>query len=47
MANDRAYMGERANGKLANLFGVGYLLVISVCALAALPLLFLTNMGQG
>lgn len=47
VANDRAYMGAHANGTLANVLGFAYLLVICVCAVAALPLLFLTNMGQG
>jgi manganese transport protein len=47
VANDRAYMGRYANGKLANAVGGFYLLVILVIALAALPLMVLTNMGQG
>lgn len=47
VANDRAYMGRHANGKLANTLGFAYLVVISVCALAAVPLLVLTNMGEG
>jgi len=47
VANDRAYMGEYANGRLGNLFGVLYLLVVLVIALAAIPLLLLSNMGQG
>jgi manganese transport protein len=47
VANDRAYMGEHANGVLGNLFGIFYLAVVFVIAVAALPLLFLSNMGQG
>jgi manganese transport protein len=47
VANDRAYMGRYANGVLANLFGVFYLLVVIAIALAAIPLLLLSNMGQG
>ncbi len=47
VANDRAYMGSYANGKLGNVFGVVYLFVILVIALSAVPLLLLTNLGQG
>jgi manganese transport protein len=47
VANDRAYMGSYANGKLGNVFGVVYLFVILVIAVAAVPLLLLTNVGQG
>jgi Mn2+/Fe2+ NRAMP family transporter len=47
VANDRAYMGSYANGKLGNVFGVIYLFVILLIAVAAVPLLFLTNLGQG
>jgi manganese transport protein len=47
VANDRAYMREYANGRLANVFGVVYLVVILFVALAAIPLMLITNMGQG
>jgi Mn2+/Fe2+ NRAMP family transporter len=47
VANDRAYMREYANGRLANVFGVVYLVVILFIALAAIPLMLITNMGQG
>jgi manganese transport protein len=47
VANDRAYMGSHANGTLANLFGFLYLLILLVIAVAAIPLLVLSNMGQG
>jgi manganese transport protein len=47
VANDRAYMGEHRNGLLANVFGIFYLVVVLLTALAALPLLVLSNMGQG
>jgi Mn2+/Fe2+ NRAMP family transporter len=47
VANDRAYMGSHANGAVANVFGVFYLLVVLVIALAAVPLLLLSNLGQG
>jgi manganese transport protein len=47
VANDRAYMGRYRNGVLANVFGVFYLVVVLVIAVAAIPLLVLSNMGQG
>jgi manganese transport protein len=47
VANDRAYMGQHGNGVVANVFGVFYLVVVLVIAVAALPLLVLSNMGRG
>jgi Mn2+/Fe2+ NRAMP family transporter len=47
VANDRAYMGEETNGRLANVFGVFYLVIIIAIAVAAIPVLVLSNMGQG
>jgi Mn2+/Fe2+ NRAMP family transporter len=47
VANDRAYMGEHANGLLANVLGIGYFVVILAVSVAAIPLLVLTNVGQG
>jgi manganese transport protein len=47
VANDRAYMGRHANGHLANVFGVVYLVVVLTIAVPAIPLLILSNMGQG
>lgn len=47
VANDRAYMGRHANGVVGNVFGVFYLVVVLVIAVAAIPLLILSNMGQG
>ena len=47
VANDRAYMGSHANGALGNVFGAFYLLVVLVIAVAAVPLLVMSNMGQG
>ena len=46
VANDRAYMGRYGNGRLANVLGVVYLVVIMVVALTAIPLMILTNAGQ-
>jgi manganese transport protein len=47
VANDRAYMGRHVNGRVANLFGLVYLVIIVVVALTAIPLMLLTNQGQG
>jgi Mn2+/Fe2+ NRAMP family transporter len=47
VANDRAYMGRHRNGRLANAFGGFYLVVIAAIAVAAIPLMVLSNMGQG
>jgi len=46
VANDKAYMGRYANGRLANAVGLFYLAVIGIVALAAIPLMILTNVGQ-
>lgn len=47
VANDPDYLGEHRNGRLANVLGVAYLVVIGVAALAAIPLMIVTSMGQG
>jgi manganese transport protein len=47
VANDRAYMGAHANGRLANTLGIVYLVVILVVAVSAIPLMIFTNVGQG
>jgi manganese transport protein len=47
VANDRAYMGRYANGRLANVFGFVFLIVILVVAVLAIPLMIISNMGQG
>jgi manganese transport protein len=47
VANDRAYMRSYANGRVANTFGLIYLVVILVVAVSAIPLMVLTHQGQG
>jgi hypothetical protein len=39
-------MGRHRNGRLANVLGVVYLVVILAIALSAIPLMILTNVGQ-
>jgi manganese transport protein len=46
VANDPTYMGDQTNGRLANVLGWLYFVLISVVALAAVPLMIATNMGQ-
>jgi manganese transport protein len=46
VANDKSYMGSYRNGRVANAFGIFYLLVIMIVALTAVPLMVLTNVGQ-
>jgi Mn2+/Fe2+ NRAMP family transporter len=46
VANDPEYMGANANGRLANVLGFAYLILIMVIALTAIPLMIITNVGQ-
>jgi Mn2+/Fe2+ NRAMP family transporter len=46
VANDPDYMGDHANGRLANGLGVIFLGLILVAAVAAIPLMIWTRMGQ-
>jgi Mn2+/Fe2+ NRAMP family transporter len=45
VANDRDYMGDAVNSKLGNVFAFGYLVLIVVASLAALPLMIATRAG--
>jgi manganese transport protein len=47
IARDRTFMGEHANGPIARVLGWGYFAVLSVVAIAAIPLLLATNGGGG
>jgi Mn2+/Fe2+ NRAMP family transporter len=47
VARDRNYMGKHANGRLATTLAWAYLVLIVCISLAAMPLLILTNMGEG
>ena len=46
VANDRTYMGERVNGRLANLCGTVVLVPVLVASAAAIPLMIITRVGQ-
>jgi Mn2+/Fe2+ NRAMP family transporter len=45
VANDPDYMGDHVNGRFANVLGVVFLLLVTVAAIAAIPLLIYTRMG--
>jgi manganese transport protein len=47
IASDPKYMGEHVNGRFAKAVGWFYMAVIAIVAVAALPLLFITNAGSG
>jgi Mn2+/Fe2+ NRAMP family transporter len=46
VANDPDYMGEHVNGRVANTLGSVYMVLIAVAAVAAIPLMIWTRMGQ-
>ena len=46
LAGDRSYMGQHANGPIAKTLGWFYFALITLAALGALPLYFLTSGGQ-
>jgi manganese transport protein len=46
IANDPDYMGEQANGRLANLLATVFLILIVVASVAAIPLMIVTKAGQ-
>ncbi len=47
VARNKAIMGKFANGRLANVLGWFYLIVSTLAALAAVPLLIVTHGGKG
>jgi Mn2+/Fe2+ NRAMP family transporter len=46
VAADRKIMGKHANGRLENTVGVVFLVLITIAALAAIPLMIATHSGQ-
>ena len=46
VANDPEYMGDEVNGRWRNGFGVFFLVIILVVAIAAIPLLIFSGMGS-
>lgn len=47
ISRDPDIMGAYVNGPIANVLGWGYFIVVTVAAIAAIPLLVLTHGGQG
>jgi manganese transport protein len=47
VANDPTYMGRHRNRRLSNVLGIVYFVLILAVAVSAIPLLILTNGGQG
>jgi manganese transport protein len=47
VANDPVYMGRHRNGRFSNILGVAYFVLILAIAVSAIPLMILTNGGQG
>ena len=47
LSGDRKYMGQYVNGPVTKTLGWIYFVVISIAAIAALPLFFLTSGGNG
>jgi Mn2+/Fe2+ NRAMP family transporter len=47
VARDRTFMGEHANGLLANAFGWLYFVILLVISLTAIPLMLVTDGGAG
>jgi Mn2+/Fe2+ NRAMP family transporter len=45
LANDKRYLGDKVNKRLANTVGQIYLVIVLVAALAAIPLVIITGMG--
>jgi Mn2+/Fe2+ NRAMP family transporter len=46
VANDPGYMGDHTNGRVINVLASGYLVVILVASLSAIPLMIVTGGGQ-
>jgi Mn2+/Fe2+ NRAMP family transporter len=46
VSNDEEYMGEHVNGKALNAVGSLYLVLVTVAAIAAIPLMIWTRMGS-
>jgi Mn2+/Fe2+ NRAMP family transporter len=46
VASDKKMMGKHVNGRGDNIIGIGFLIIITLAAIAALPLMVLTHSGQ-
>ena len=46
VSNDPQYMGEHVNGRVVNVLGMVYLVIILVASIAAIPLMIVTGAGS-
>ncbi|MFG2007217.1 NRAMP family divalent metal transporter [Spirillospora sp. NPDC048911] len=46
VANDRQFMGDKANGHVSNVFGSVYLILLMVVSVVAIPLMIATKAGE-
>jgi manganese transport protein len=46
IANDPDYVGEQTNGPVANFLGLGFLALLVIASIAAIPLMIVTRAGQ-
>jgi Mn2+/Fe2+ NRAMP family transporter len=46
VANDPRYMGEHTNGRVLNVLGSIYLVILVVVAIVTIPLMVITKAGQ-
>jgi len=46
IANDPDYVGDQTNGRVRNFLGIGYLFLLIVASVAAIPLMIITKAGQ-
>jgi manganese transport protein len=44
-ANDKSFMGKHANNKLQSALGWIYFVIVTICSLAAVPLMIMTKLG--
>ena len=47
VANDKRYMGEQTNGRLANVAAIFFLVILCTVTVATLPLFILSGFGGG
>ena len=46
VSNDPSYMGDEVNGRVVNVLATGYMVLLTVVSLAAIPLMLATKAGQ-
>ena len=46
VANDRTYMGDAANGRVKNAVAMFYMVLLTIVAIATIPLMIATKAGS-